>query len=317
MPQYDRERALILPADYRRWILAGSSLGLSYAEGAPTHPTFHETLIEPTAYEYLVRTGQFREGTMLALIVHEPEEAAAPSKHGQYAAAVQAVEMAVKDKTRVAEGWCVLRIRTGTACGGCDCAAESRQQLLQLPREERRAGQRLHAVLFAAVSSGSARELNRNHLTRNADVVVLETADHHERKQIALQSEHDVLLRTIVMLATQARADVGILHAVPDCLHMVVWFSGQQMFEVVAAALVFDGRPNAFEAHSHNRDLRVAAADQCIDVGAIADVGGGGGRRHVAPEHHELRVRCRGEDALRARGRPRGHAAAAEERFPL
>jgi len=105
MPQYDMERALILPADYRRWILAGSSLGLSYAEGAPTHPTFHETLIEPTAYEYFVRTGQFREGTMLALIVHEPEEAAAPSKHGQYAAAVQAVEMAVKDKTRVTEGW--------------------------------------------------------------------------------------------------------------------------------------------------------------------------------------------------------------------
>ena len=119
MPRYDKERALILPADYRRWILAGSSLGLSYAEGAPTHPTFHETLIEPTAYQHFVETGQFREGTMLALIVHEPEEGAAPSRHGQYAAAVQAVEMAVKDHSRVPEGWAYYGFgqapRAGTA----------------------------------------------------------------------------------------------------------------------------------------------------------------------------------------------------------
>jgi hypothetical protein len=105
MPKYNAHRALILPADYRQWILAGSSLGLSYAEGAPAHPTFHETLIEPTAYQHFVRTGQFRDGTMLALIVHDPQEAAAPSKHGQYAAAVQAVEMAVKDSGRLPEGW--------------------------------------------------------------------------------------------------------------------------------------------------------------------------------------------------------------------
>jgi hypothetical protein len=42
---------------------------------------------------------------MLALIVHDPQDAAAPSKHGQYAAAVQAVEMAVKDTGRLPEGW--------------------------------------------------------------------------------------------------------------------------------------------------------------------------------------------------------------------
>lgn len=105
MPAYDRARALVLPADYRRWILAGTSLGLSYSEGAPAHPMFHETLIEPTAYQHFVETGEFREGTMLALIVHAVEEGAVPSRHGQYAAAVHGVEMAVKDRTRVAEGW--------------------------------------------------------------------------------------------------------------------------------------------------------------------------------------------------------------------
>lgn len=105
MPKYSAQRALILPADYRQWILAGTSLGLSYADGAPAHPTFHETLIEPTAYQHFARTGQFRDGTMLALIVHDPQDGAPPSKHGQFAAAVQAVEMAVKDSGRVPEGW--------------------------------------------------------------------------------------------------------------------------------------------------------------------------------------------------------------------
>jgi hypothetical protein len=105
IPGYDNQRALILPADYRRWILAGTSLGLSYAEGAAAHPMFHETLIEPTAYQHFVSTGEFREGTMLVLILHAVEEGALPSRHGQYAAAVHGVEMAVKDHSRVPEGW--------------------------------------------------------------------------------------------------------------------------------------------------------------------------------------------------------------------
>ena len=105
MPRYDQARGLILPAEYRRWILAGTSLGLSYAEGAPAHPMFHETLIEPTAYQHFVETGEFREGTMLVLMVHGVEEGSVPSRHGQYAAAIHGVEMAVKDHARVPEGW--------------------------------------------------------------------------------------------------------------------------------------------------------------------------------------------------------------------
>ena len=66
---------------------------------------FHETLIEPTAYQHFVSTGEFREGTMLVLILHAVEEGALPSRHGQHAAAVHGVEMAVKDHSRVPEGW--------------------------------------------------------------------------------------------------------------------------------------------------------------------------------------------------------------------
>jgi hypothetical protein len=42
---------------------------------------------------------------MLALIVHGVEEGAVPGRHGQYAAAIHGVEMAVKDHSRVPEGW--------------------------------------------------------------------------------------------------------------------------------------------------------------------------------------------------------------------
>ena len=106
MPQYDANRSLILPADYRRWILVGSSLGLSYSEsGQGSHQMFNTTLMEPGAYRHFVETGTFREGTMLALIGQGIGTNATPARQGQFATDVHMVEMAVKDSKRVPEGW--------------------------------------------------------------------------------------------------------------------------------------------------------------------------------------------------------------------
>ena len=106
MPQYDENRNLRLPEGYRQWVLVGSSLGLSYAEGGQAgHQMFNTTLMEPTAYRHFVQTGQFREGTMLALILQGIGTNALPARKGQFATDVHGVEMAVKDSTRVAEGW--------------------------------------------------------------------------------------------------------------------------------------------------------------------------------------------------------------------
>jgi cytochrome P460 len=107
LPQYDKNRALLLPADYRQWLLAGTSLGLSYAEGpvSDERPMFKETLIEPTAYRHFVETGEFREGTMLAMMMHGVGENVLPGRQGQFASDVHDVEMAVKDSARVPEGW--------------------------------------------------------------------------------------------------------------------------------------------------------------------------------------------------------------------
>ena len=105
MPQYDGDRNLRLPNDYRQWILVGSSLGLSYSEGQAGHLMFNTTLMEPTAYRHFVQTGQFREGTMLALILQGIGTNATPARQGQFATEVHVIEMAVKDSGRVPEGW--------------------------------------------------------------------------------------------------------------------------------------------------------------------------------------------------------------------
>ena len=107
MPRYDAQRNLVLPDDYRRWILVGSSLGLSYAETAQErgHQMFNTTLMEPSAYQHFVATGTFREGTMLALIGQGIGTNATPARQGQFATEVHMLEMAVKDSKRVPEGW--------------------------------------------------------------------------------------------------------------------------------------------------------------------------------------------------------------------
>ena len=106
IPRYDANRNLILPDDYRRWVLVGSSLGLSYVEGRQdTHQMFNTTLMEPSAYQHFVATGTFREGTMLALIGQGIGTNTTPARQGQFATDVHMVEMAVKDSTRLPESW--------------------------------------------------------------------------------------------------------------------------------------------------------------------------------------------------------------------
>jgi cytochrome P460 len=122
MPQYDTDRNLKLPGDYRQWILVGSSLGLSYSEGQTAHQMFNTTLMEPSAYRHFVQTGQFREGTMLALILQGIGTNALPARQGQFATDVHMVEMAVKDSARVPEGWAYYAFG-GPMAGGYRAAA--------------------------------------------------------------------------------------------------------------------------------------------------------------------------------------------------
>jgi YHS domain-containing protein len=105
MPRYDGEGNLLLPDDYKEWRFVGSSLGLSYTEGPPGGEMFHHTLMEPTAYDHFTRTGEFREGTMFVLLLHGTGEGEIPQRRGRFAAELHGIEMAVKDRAHLAEGW--------------------------------------------------------------------------------------------------------------------------------------------------------------------------------------------------------------------
>jgi hypothetical protein len=106
MPRYDTDRNLVLPDDYRRWVVIGSSLGLSYSEGGQAgHQMFNTTLMEPSAYRHFVETGMFRDGTMLVLIGQGIGTNATPARQGQFATDVHMIEMAVKDSRRLPESW--------------------------------------------------------------------------------------------------------------------------------------------------------------------------------------------------------------------
>jgi len=124
MPRYDKEDALLLPSDYRQWVFVGSSLGLSYSEGASAGmEMFHETLMEPTAYKHFVDTGTFRDGTMLALILHGTGENVLPARRGKLAADVHGVEMAVKDSSHRPEKWAYYNF--GGMGGGVRTSAQA------------------------------------------------------------------------------------------------------------------------------------------------------------------------------------------------
>ena len=125
MPKYDATRNLLLPSDYRTWVLAGSSLGLSYAEGGAQGAgmqMFNTTLIEPTAYRHFVETGEFRDGTMMVLLLQGIGTNALPARRGQFATDAHGIEMAVKDTSRVPEGWAYYNFG-GSMMGGLRTSA--------------------------------------------------------------------------------------------------------------------------------------------------------------------------------------------------
>ena len=111
--------SLVRPDGYERWVLAGASLGLGYSEpsgadaaGAPGG-MFHNVYIEPTAYEHYVRTGRFREKTMLAMTIYAPGRKVPPSTQGYFEGELLAVEVALKDSERYPGSWAYFNFGTG------------------------------------------------------------------------------------------------------------------------------------------------------------------------------------------------------------
>jgi len=105
-PRYGADGRLLRPAGVERWVLVGASLGQGYTDATEPGPgLFHRVYLEPSAYQHFVRTGEFRDGTMLALAIRRAAERVPPSRRGWTEGELVAVELAVKDTGRFAGGW--------------------------------------------------------------------------------------------------------------------------------------------------------------------------------------------------------------------
>ena len=130
VPRYAGD-SLIRPDGFERWVLAGASMGLGYAQpsgadaAGATGGMFHNVYIEPTAYAHYVRTGRFREGTMMAMTLYEPGQKVHPSKQGFFEGKFLAVEFSLKDSRRYPGSWAYFNF--GKGAKGSRAVANPRQ----------------------------------------------------------------------------------------------------------------------------------------------------------------------------------------------
>ena len=118
VPRYAGD-SLIRPNGFERWVLAGASMGLGYAQpsgadaAGATGGVFHNVYIEPSAYEHYVRTGKFREKTMMAMTLYQPGQKVHPSKQGFFEGDFLAIEFSVKDTERYPGSWAYFNFGKG------------------------------------------------------------------------------------------------------------------------------------------------------------------------------------------------------------
>jgi hypothetical protein len=119
VPRYTAD-SLIRPDGFERWVLAGASIGLGYSQpsgadaaAGATAGMFHNVYIEPSAYEHFVKTGKFREKTMLAMTLYAPGQKVHPSKQGFFEGDFIAVEVALKDSERFPGSWAYFNFGKG------------------------------------------------------------------------------------------------------------------------------------------------------------------------------------------------------------
>jgi hypothetical protein len=105
-PRFAADGRLLRPEGVDRWVLVGVSLGQGYTDATEVGPgMFHRVYLEPSAYEHFLGTGEFPEGTMLALVIRRPERRVPPSRTGWTEGELLTLEMAVKDGARFSGGW--------------------------------------------------------------------------------------------------------------------------------------------------------------------------------------------------------------------
>lgn len=112
MPQFAADGELVRPQNWERWVMVGSSIGLSYSEQQPTRGPddapgmFHNIYMQPGAYDYFMTNAEFAQGTMFAMSMYTASRNADPARGGFYEGdRVSVLEVHVKRAGIDSTGW--------------------------------------------------------------------------------------------------------------------------------------------------------------------------------------------------------------------
>ena len=105
---FDGEDKLVLPGNIDEWVFLGSSLGMGYSQeefdsGSPG--MFQIVRMEPNAYRAFRKTGEFVDGTMIALHFFGSENNISINRAGFVMGGQHFMEIHYKDSKRFPDGF--------------------------------------------------------------------------------------------------------------------------------------------------------------------------------------------------------------------
>lgn len=114
-PKWTDAGELKLPLAYHHWVFLGAPLTPNALNGGQAgFPEYHNVYIHPKAYRAYRKTGEFPEGTILLKelqltrsATHPDGSSDEPSGRGYFPAALNGIDISVKDSERFADtnGW--------------------------------------------------------------------------------------------------------------------------------------------------------------------------------------------------------------------
>lgn len=100
---------MLRPEAYREWIYLSSGLGMVYGPAAAAvagrPPSFTNVFVNPAAHRQFMATGTWPDETVMVLEIRSSASEASINRGGSFQTDVVAVEAAVKDRKRFADGW--------------------------------------------------------------------------------------------------------------------------------------------------------------------------------------------------------------------
>jgi hypothetical protein len=102
--KFDKKGQLLLPEGYRTWVFVGAPVTPNdMNKGKADFPEFHDVYIDPASYSEYMKTGKFRDGTVMVKELVSVGAKSAPSGNGYFPGHFNGVAASVKDSKRFAK----------------------------------------------------------------------------------------------------------------------------------------------------------------------------------------------------------------------